>query len=72
MFRKSPVNTYILNDDFKILNWCYESWKTCSNDKENDYLSCYKGYILMNGKCIYTNYLYFNKYYLIFNIVRFY
>ena len=51
----APVNTYIINDEFKIINRCHESCKTCSSDKENNCLSCYKGYIFINGKCFNTN-----------------
>ena len=52
---EKPENTYYINEELKILNYCHESCKTCSNDKETDCTSCKIGYKLVDGKCLKLN-----------------
>ncbi len=48
---EKPENTYYIYEKLKILNYCYDSCKTCFSNKEYDCLSCYSGYKLVNGEC---------------------
>ena len=49
---EKPENTYLIDEDLKILNYCHESCKSCKGEKETDCISCYIGYKLINGKCL--------------------
>ena len=49
---KKPENTYFIYEELKILNYCYESCKSCEGEKEDECTSCYTGYKLIDGKCI--------------------
>ena len=49
---EKPENTYYINEQLKILNYCNETCKTCIGEKETDCTSCYTGYKLVNGKCL--------------------
>ena len=49
---EKPENTYFVDEELKILNYCHESCKTCKGEKETDCTSCNIGYKLVDGKCI--------------------
>ena len=49
---EKPENTYYIYEQLKILNYCHESCKSCKGEKENDCNTCYRGYKLVDGKCI--------------------
>ena len=49
---EKPENTYYINEQLKILNYCNETCKTCIGEKETDCTSCYTGDKLVNGKCL--------------------
>ena len=49
---EKPENTYFIDEELKILNYCHESCKTCKGEKETDCTSCYIGHKLVDGKCI--------------------
>ena len=49
---EKPENTYFIIEQLKILNYCHQSCKSCTSDNENDCLSCYTGFKLIDGKCV--------------------
>ena len=49
---EKPENTYYIDEQLKILNYCHESCKSCKGEKETDCTSCYIGSKLVNGKCL--------------------
>ena len=48
---EKPNNTYFIDEEKKILNFCHSSCETCFGDKDDQCLSCKNGYIVINGKC---------------------
>ena len=46
-----PENTYYINEQLKILNYCHESCKSCNGENENDCISCDIGYYKENNAC---------------------
>lgn len=45
-----PENTYYINENMKIIDYCMSNCKNCSNSEEC--IECDKGFILKNKKCV--------------------
>ena len=48
---EKPNNTYYVDEEKQILNFCHSSCETCSGEKEDQCLSCKNGYKLIDGRC---------------------
>ena len=53
---EKPENTYYINEDLKILDYCSTFCKKCSNFEKCE--QCNWNYKLENGKCIKRNFIY--------------
>ena len=48
---EKPNNTYFIDEEKKLLNYCHSSCETCFGENENQCLSCKNGYMVIDGKC---------------------
>ena len=48
---EKPNNTYFIDEEKKLLNYCHSSCETCFGEKDDQCLSCKNGYMFIDGKC---------------------
>lgn len=48
---EKPNNTYFIDEEKKLLNYCHSSCETCFGEKDDQCLSCKNGYMVIVGKC---------------------